>query len=85
MAKPLLILLSMDDSNQPHMYKLRFMVLMVYDHIRMSTIELNDEDYFFPVPELEDDEYEEGPGDDETPEYLSDDGYVSDTEYGITS
>ena len=46
----------MADSNQPLMYKLRFMVLMVDDHIRMSMSELNDEDYFLPVTDLEDDE-----------------------------
>ena len=47
-AKPLLILLRMAESNQPQMYKLRFMVLMVYDHTRMSMTELNYEDYFPP-------------------------------------
>ena len=52
MAKPLLMLLSMADSNQPHMYKLRFMILIVYDHIRMYMLELNDEDFVPPVPEL---------------------------------
>ena len=40
-AKPLLILLSMADSNQTHMYKLWCMVLMVDDHIRMYMSELN--------------------------------------------
>ena len=35
-AKPLLILLRMSDSNQTHMDKLLFMVLMVDDHIMMS-------------------------------------------------
>ena len=45
MAKPLLILLRMADSNQPHMDKLRFMVLMVDDHIRMSLPDINDKDY----------------------------------------
>ena len=40
-AKPLLVLLRMADSNQPHMEKLRFMVLMVDDHIRMSMSEIN--------------------------------------------
>ena len=59
MAKPLLILLRMANSNHPHVYKLHFMVLMVYYHIRMSMPELNYEDYFPPVTELEDDEYEE--------------------------
>ena len=56
MAKSLLILLRMIDSNQPHMDKLRFRVLMVDDHIRTSMPELNDEDYFPPVREFEDDE-----------------------------
>ena len=37
-----------------------------------------------PVPELEDDEYEEGPVDDDPPEYLLGDEYVSDTEDGIS-
>ena len=69
-AKPLLILLSMSDSNQPHMEKLWFMVLMVDDRIRMSMPDLNDEDLFPPVTELEDNEYEEGPGDDDPPKYL---------------
>ena len=55
MAEPLLILLSMADSTQTHMDKLWFMVLMVDDHIRMSMPELNNEDYFPPVTELEDD------------------------------
>ena len=67
------------------MDKLRFIVLMFDDHIRMSMSELNDEDYFPPVTELEDDENEEGPGDDDPPEYPSDDKYVSDTEDGIPS
>ena len=35
-AKPILILLRMADSNQTHMNKIRFMVLMFDDHIRMS-------------------------------------------------
>ena len=56
MTKPILILLSMAYSNHPHTDKLRFMVLTVDDHIRMSMIDLNDEGYFSPVPELEDDE-----------------------------
>ena len=68
MAKPLLVILRMADSNQPHMDKLRFMVLMVDDHIRMSMSDINDEDYFPPVTEVEDDEYEEVPGDDDPPE-----------------
>ena len=69
MEKPLLILLNMDESNHPHMEKIRFMVLMVDDHMRMSIPELNDEEYPPPpVPELEDDENREGPGDDDPPE-----------------
>ena len=60
------------------------MVLMVDDQIRMSILELNDEDYFTPVPELEDDEYEEGPGDYNPPEYPSDDEDVSNTEDDIS-
>ena len=47
--------------------------------------QLNDEDYFPPVTELEDDENEEGPVEDDPPEYLSDDKDVSDTEDGIPS
>ena len=73
----------MDDSNHPHMDKLWFIFLMGDDHIRMSMSELNDEDYFPPVTELEDDENEEGPGDYDPPEYLSDDEDVSNTEDGI--
>ena len=46
MAKPLLILLMMAYPNHLHMDKLRFMVLMVDDHTRMSMPELNYEDYF---------------------------------------
>ena len=57
MEKPLLILMRMVDSNQPHMDKLRFMVLMVDYHIRMSTPKLENKNYFPPIPELEDDEY----------------------------
>ena len=53
MANPLLVLLRMHDSNQPHMDKLRFMVLMVDDHIRMSMPELNNENYLPPVTDLE--------------------------------
>ena len=68
MAKPLLIILRMADSNQPNMYKLWFMVIIVYDNIRMSMPDINNEDYFPPVTELEDDEHEEVPGDDEPPE-----------------
>ena len=52
MAKPLLILLRLSDSNQPHMYKLRSVFLMVYDHIRMSMPEINYEYYFPAVTEL---------------------------------
>ena len=85
MAKPLLILLRMADSNQPHINKFWFVVLMVDDHIRISMPEINYKDYFPPVPELEDDEYEEGPGYDDPPEYLSDDEDVSDTDGGIPS
>ena len=79
MANPILILLRMADSNHPHVDKLWFMVLMVDDHIRMSMSELNDEDYFLRVTELEDDEYKEGPGYDDPPEYISYDEDVSDT------
>ena len=67
-AKHLLILLIMAGSNHINMDKLRFMVLMVDDHTRMSMPELNYEDYFTPVKELEDDEYEEGTFDDDPPE-----------------
>ena len=70
MENVLLIILGMADSNQPHMKNLRFMVLMVDDHIRMSILELNYEKYFPPLTQLEDDENEEGPGDDDPPEYL---------------
>ena len=49
MAKPLLILLMTANSNHPQTDKLRFMALMLDDHIRMSMSELNDEDYFPPV------------------------------------
>ena len=41
---------------------------MVDDHIRMYMHDMNNEDYLPPVTELEDDEYEEGPGDDNPPE-----------------
>ena len=85
MAKPLLILLSMANSTQPQMDKLRFMVLMVDDHIRMSMSELNDEDYFPPAIGLEDDENKEGHGHYCPTEYLSDDEDVSNTEDGIPS
>ena len=60
--------MKMADSNHLHMYKLRFMVLMVDDHTRMSLPELNYEYYFTPVKKLEDDKYEECPCDDEPPE-----------------
>ena len=52
MAKILLILLRMADLNQTHIYKLRLVVLIVDDHIRMYMPELNDEDYFPPVIDL---------------------------------
>ena len=67
MTKPLLNILRMADLNQPHIYKLRFMVFMVDDHISMSMPEINDEYYFLPVTELEYYEYEEVPGDDDPP------------------
>ena len=85
MAKPILILLRVADSNQPHTDKLRLMVLMVDYNIRISITELNDEEYFSPVTEFEDYEYEKGPGDDDPPEYLSDDEDLSDTEDVVTS
>ena len=56
------------------------MVLMVDDNISISMSELNCEDYLTPVTQLEDYEYEKGPGDDDPPEYLSDDEDVSNTE-----
>ena len=49
MAKPLLILLRMVNSNQPQIDKIRLMVIMVDYHIRMSMLDLKDEDYFNPV------------------------------------
>ena len=52
MTNPLLIILRTDESNQPHIDKLRFMVLVVHYHVRMSIPDLNDEDYFTPVTEL---------------------------------
>ena len=85
MANPLLVLLRMDDSNQPHMDKLWFMFLMIDVRIRISMPELNDEYYFPPASELEGGEYEEGHGDDNPPEYLSDDEDVSNNEDSITS
>ena len=84
MAKPLPIILRMADSNQTHMENIRFMVLMFEDYIRMSMPEINDEDCFLSVTELEDDENKEGPGDNDPPEYLSDDKCVSNTEDVIT-
>ena len=83
MAKPLLILMSMANSNHLHMDKLGFIVLLVDDQMRIYMLELNEEDYTVPATELEDDEYEEGTSDDEHPEYLSDYEYVYDTEDGI--
>ena len=44
MSKHLLIILRMANSNHPQMEKIRIMVLMVDDHIRMSMPEINDED-----------------------------------------
>ena len=70
MTKPILIILRMVDSNQPHMEKLRFILLMVDEHIRMSMPEINYEDYFTPVKELADDSYGEVPGEYGPPEYL---------------
>ena len=52
MEKPLFILLRIANSNQPHMDMRRSMALMVDYHTRMSISELNDEDYFAPVPDL---------------------------------
>ena len=46
------------------------MVLMGNYHITMSIPELNDEDSSPPVTDLEDDEYDEVPGEYEPPEYL---------------
>ena len=68
MENPKLFILRIVKSNQPHMEKLGFTVFMVDDRIRMSITELNNEDYLHPVPQLEDDEYEEGPGNDDPPE-----------------
>ena len=65
------------------MDKLQFMVLIIDDHISMSMPELNYQYYFTHVTELEDDENEEGPGDDDPPEYISYDEYFSNTEDGI--
>ena len=42
MAKPILVLLRIADSNHPHMDKLRIMVLMVDDNIRIFMLDLND-------------------------------------------
>ena len=47
--------------------------------------QLNDEDYFPPVPDIENDEYKEDPGDDDPDEYLSNDKDVSYTKDGIPS
>ena len=55
----------MTDSNQTYMDNLRFLLPMVDDHIRISMPEINDEYYLPPVTDLEDYEYEEGPGDDD--------------------
>ena len=52
MVKPLLVIIRIAGSNQPHMDKIWFVVLVVYDRIRMYMIELNDEDYSPPVTEL---------------------------------
>ena len=49
MAEPLLILMRMAESNQPHMEKILSMVPMVYDRISMSMSEINDEDHFPPI------------------------------------
>ena len=62
-----------------------FVVLVVDDHTRMSITDINGEYYFPAVTELEDVEYEEGPGDYDLPEYLLDDEDVSDTGDGIPS
>ena len=55
----------MANSNQPHMDNLQYMVLMVDYHTRMSMPEINYEYDYPPVTYLEDDEYEEGPGNDD--------------------
>ena len=67
------------------MGELRFKVLMVDDHIRMSMSELNDEYFLPPVTQLRYDEYEEGPGDYGPPEYPSYDEDVSNTDDFIPS
>ena len=85
MAKPLLIILRISDSNHPHIDKLRFMVLIVDYHIRMYMSELNYEDYFPLITELEYDENEEVPGKYVPPEYLSYDEDMSNTEDVIPS
>ena len=46
MAKLLLIIMRMDNSNQPHIVKLRLLVLMFDYHISMYTPDLNDKEYF---------------------------------------
>ena len=61
------IILNMADSKHPHMDKLQFIVLMVNYHISMSMPAINHEDYPPSLTELEDDEYEEGPGDYDPP------------------
>ena len=53
-SNPLLVLLRMTDSKQPHTDKLWFMVLIVDDHIRMFLTEPNDYNYPPSVLELED-------------------------------
>ena len=53
MLKPLLFILMMADSNHRHMDKLWFMVLIIYDHVKMSMPDLNNEDYLTPVTDLE--------------------------------
>ena len=73
----------MVNSNHTHMENIRFMVLMVDDHIRMSMPDIKYEDYLPPVTYLEDDEYKESTGDDDPIEYLSDDEDVSSNADGI--
>ena len=85
MTKPILILLRISDSNQPNVYNLCFMILMVDYRISMYMPEINYGDYFPSVIESEDVKYEEVSDDDDPPEYFSDDEYVSATEDGIPS
>ena len=85
MAKPLLILLRMADSNQPHMENFRVMVLMVDDNILMYIPNIKEGDYFLPVTEEEDNENEEVSGEDDPPENILYDEYMSNTEDGIPS